>query len=332
MQTAVELSDDLKAAWADAKTARTRFLKVVANHETAKLELAASGKMAGLVGPDFDKLAEALGDKEPCFVLLRMDNGGHEWAFVSYIPDAADVKEKMSFASAELACRESLGRSQFTVEYKASHKSEMTYFKLQQHTAKDQAAPLSASELTRAEADRQESTARMEMIAQLEQRKQQQSGTPLPAASSAAAGPGVSKRGGVTSGFHAVAFPLSEKAKEALASFGSGTVSFLKLTVDDVNSTIELEEAAVVSLAELAGHVSATAAFFYLLHHANKNCAASVAFCDCFCFISILFSRSALAVFVYVCPESAVIRTRMLFSTTQKPLQEAIAQTVPMVY
>eukprot|EP00004_Rigifila_ramosa_P023383 TRINITY_DN655_c0_g1_i1.p1 TRINITY_DN655_c0_g1~~TRINITY_DN655_c0_g1_i1.p1 ORF type:complete len:247 (+),score=68.21 TRINITY_DN655_c0_g1_i1:225-965(+) len=237
MQTAVELSDDLKAAWADAKTARTRFLKVVANHETAKLELAASGKMAGLVGPDFDKLAEALGDKEPCFVLFsfaaqthtRMDNGGHEWAFVSYIPDAADVKEKMSFASAELACRESLGRSQFTVEYKASHKSEMTYFKLQQHTAKDQAAPLSASELTRAEADRQESTARMEMIAQLEQRKQQQSVTPLPATSSAAVGPGVSKRGGVTSGFHAVAFPLSEKAKEALASFGSGTVSFLKL-------------------------------------------------------------------------------------------------------
>jgi len=45
------------------------------------------------------QLQEYLEDKEPCYILARLDDPPSEWLAVSYVPDSAKVRDKVGIMS-----------------------------------------------------------------------------------------------------------------------------------------------------------------------------------------------------------------------------------------
>lgn len=44
---------------------------------------------------DLSQLLSILEDKKPAFVLCRLDSVSNQWLFVSYVPDNANVRDKV---------------------------------------------------------------------------------------------------------------------------------------------------------------------------------------------------------------------------------------------
>ena len=79
-----------------------RAFKIVIKDE--KLELDRQIESSDSWQEDFKQLAPSIFiDKEPCFVLLRLDSKTHEdcydWVFISWSPDNSHVRQKMLYAS-----------------------------------------------------------------------------------------------------------------------------------------------------------------------------------------------------------------------------------------
>jgi twinfilin len=52
--------------------------------------------VSGTLDDDLALLEEHLEEKVPCYVLVRLDNPASEWLVVSYVPDGAPVRQKVS--------------------------------------------------------------------------------------------------------------------------------------------------------------------------------------------------------------------------------------------
>jgi twinfilin len=55
----------------------------------------ASLSVAESLGEDLIQLQEHLEDKEPCYILARLDDPSSEWLAISYVPDSASVRDKV---------------------------------------------------------------------------------------------------------------------------------------------------------------------------------------------------------------------------------------------
>jgi len=144
----IPASQDLLAEYAKAMEPNSdvRFLKIGISEE--RLVPKGSWKIeAEDLRSDLAQIAKILEDKVPAFVLARLD-GTAGWLFISYVPDTAQVRDKMLYASSRSAVTKALGGQAFEATIFATSKSDLTpaaYSAHLQHMAAPH--PMSAREM-----------------------------------------------------------------------------------------------------------------------------------------------------------------------------------------
>lgn len=142
----IGVSPELTKAFSDAvETKNVRFIKVTIQDES--LVSVASLPVAGSLNEDLVQLQEYLEDKEPCYILARLDDPPSEWLAISYVPDFANVRDKTLYASTRSSLTKSLGSTIFVDSLFATDKADLTPDAYEAHK-RHQAAPkpLSARE------------------------------------------------------------------------------------------------------------------------------------------------------------------------------------------
>ncbi|KAG2157606.1 actin depolymerizing protein [Suillus bovinus] len=142
----IGVSPELTTAFSDAvETKNVRFFKVIIQDES--LVSVASLPVADSFNEDLVQLQEYLEDKEPCYILARLDDPPSEWLAVSYVPNFANIRDKTLYASTRSSLTKSLGSTVFTDSLFAISKADLTpeaYDAHKRHKAAPK--PLSARE------------------------------------------------------------------------------------------------------------------------------------------------------------------------------------------
>jgi hypothetical protein len=68
---------------------------MISHHRTESLVPVVSLPVAKSLSEDLVQLQEHLEDKEPCYILARLDDLPSEWLAISYVPDYAGVRDKV---------------------------------------------------------------------------------------------------------------------------------------------------------------------------------------------------------------------------------------------
>ncbi|CAF2174953.1 unnamed protein product [Rotaria magnacalcarata] len=95
---------------------------------------------------DFDKMLLPLVQKNhAAYYFIRLDTiseiNGHNWLLITYIPDEAQTRERMLYASTLSTVKKEFGLTYITQEIRASSKDEMTLHSFYQHLNAKAAAP-----------------------------------------------------------------------------------------------------------------------------------------------------------------------------------------------
>ncbi|KAF8894496.1 hypothetical protein BD779DRAFT_842149 [Infundibulicybe gibba] len=141
-------SQDLLAQFSAAIDSKeTRFLKVSIQNESLVHDL--SIPVEGSIKQDLSKLQQStvLKDDVPAYILTKLDEPPTEWLAISYVPDAAKVRDKMLYAATRNSLMKALGSNLFTDALFATSKADLTpeaYEAHQRHIAAPK--PLSARE------------------------------------------------------------------------------------------------------------------------------------------------------------------------------------------
>ncbi|THH31158.1 hypothetical protein EUX98_g3036 [Antrodiella citrinella] len=83
---------------------------------------------------DFDKLGEVLEDNEPAYILAKHDEAS-TWLAIFYVPDSAKVRDKMLYASTRNNLTKALGSTHFTDNLFATSKADVTADAYKKHIA-----------------------------------------------------------------------------------------------------------------------------------------------------------------------------------------------------
>lgn len=135
----IGVSPELTRAFSNAiETKNVRFIKVIIQDES--LVSVASLPVANSLNEDLVQLQEYLEDKEPCYILARLDDPPSEWLAISYVPDFANVRNKTLYASTRSSLTKSLGSTVFTDSLFATSKADLTSEAYEAHK-RHQAAP-----------------------------------------------------------------------------------------------------------------------------------------------------------------------------------------------
>ncbi|KAL9548329.1 hypothetical protein MBANPS3_005735 [Mucor bainieri] len=269
------VSEDLSKVFTDAvSNGNVRILRVSIEHES----LIPNGTSP--VQNDFESdykqhIEEYLESTTPSYIFVRFDeknaSGEYKWLFLCYVPDNAKVRDKMLYASTRATLTRELGDYRFTDSIYGTDKAEFTWDGYKKHLAhKNAEAPLTRREQELVEIKAAE-------------------------AATVSDYQGTATRKSYAPG---VAFPLTEKAIEALSELKKGgdrSYNFVSLHLD--NEKIDLDNATQVSIQELSKTISATAPrfTFYIYQHGSSES----------------------LVFIYTCPSSSKIRERMLYSSSK---------------
>jgi twinfilin-like protein len=130
-----------------------------------------------------------------------------------YVPEIANVRSKMLYASTRECLKRELGTSLFVAEMHASEKEEMSWAEMQRKT-------------TSCDADRTSVMTHMERMRLVE----------------APVDTGIERRSYV----HGVKYPLSEESETALKSFLDKVCNFVKLKLDKDTESVQLDVSATV--------------------------------------------------------------------------------------
>ncbi|KAL4075398.1 hypothetical protein V8B97DRAFT_1575866 [Scleroderma yunnanense] len=142
----IGVSEELTQAFSTAvETKNTRFIIIVIRNES--LVPVVSVDVAGSLEDDLGQLGAHLDDKDPCYILTRLDDPASEWLAIAYVPEIASVRDKMLYASTRNSLTKSLGSTVFTDSLFATSKADVTpeaYAAHKRHLAAPK--PLSARE------------------------------------------------------------------------------------------------------------------------------------------------------------------------------------------
>ena len=264
----ISISKELDAAFAKARAeGNTRFLECDIVDEA--LTVTHVEPLQGGAEQQWAAMHARLQPKLPHLVLFRLDekNGelGFAWALLSYVPDGSPVRKRMLFASSHDRCKKELGAAYFVSELHGSEPAELTWAAFREHVATAR-------------------TVRTDDV--------------MSATERALVREAVQEVDSGGSNAHAVRFPASKAASEALAS--GDTLVVLRL--DLATETIELaERAEALALADLPAHIDKQEPRFVVFRWAHEHEGAAV----------------NSTVFVYSCPESAPVKAKMSYSTVK---------------
>eukprot|EP00794_Sanderia_malayensis_P006064 gene6064-6766_t len=245
-QTGIKANHDLTKFLGEAKEGRVRCIKIGIKDEELVLE--DSKEPEGSFEDDYDNcVLPFLHEKEPCYLLYRMDtknNQGYEWLFIAYSPDFAVVREKMLFAGTRATMKMEFGNGHIVDEIFATHSSEVSLEGYRKHmVAKTAEAPLTEKEMELKELQSNEHIVHR----------------------------GVDSKHVTLPGLH---FPIAEEALEELRRLKGKENCYVQLSIDIDKEEINLERAEVdLHVNDLSTMVPSDAAryHFFLFKHTHEG-------------------------------------------------------------
>jgi len=181
--------------------------------------------LGGNYEDDLDKIPTYLDEKEPSFIIFRLDeksSQGYLWVLMCYVPDKAKVREKMTYASTRSNLRKHLGSSYFSSEIFGTVAADFNRQGYKSFVAMQK----SESPLTWTER-------------QSIQEKEQ----------------GVFIGGTSTAYIHGVSFPVAANAHKALQDLLNGQHNYVQLAIDADNEKIILDNVKNVTIETLGNEV-----------------------------------------------------------------------------
>jgi len=121
-RSGITVGEELKKAFSEAGKIGNGFVKIQLADE--RFVAAEIGAPSNSLEAALDAARGVLEDRTPCYVLARVDND--KWILVMYVPDTAQVKDKMLYASSRSSLKEGLGGAHFVNDFFISKKEECT--------------------------------------------------------------------------------------------------------------------------------------------------------------------------------------------------------------
>ncbi|KAL5511224.1 TWF1 [Sanghuangporus vaninii] len=279
----IGISKDLSEIFASAVAGSTvRFIKVAIENESL-VPRGTTDVEGATLEDDLGKLQTLLEDNEPAYVLARIGSPKAKdvgWIAISYVPDTANVRGKMLYASTRSALTKSLGSAHFSDSLFATSKADITPQAYKAHKA-HQAAP-------------QPLSAREQKIADARAAEQAAGGT---YEGSTARRNHVGQTVGMT---------WSDEAKKAVKDLGQGSGNELVLLSIDDTETLVLSSASECPVEELSKRIPKSDPSFAFYAWSHDNGPPSGAKRD--------------IIFIYSCPSSCSVKNRMIYSLQARAL------------
>jgi len=282
----IPLSEDLISKFKGQTIAQSiRFFKCVVRDE--QIVKTHEQGQTGSIEKDWSFIETQAKPDEPAYFLVRLE-GTKRWLLLSWVPETAPVKARMTFATAKEYLKEKLGENFFVEELHASVSAELKYSHYGDHKAPVNA--LSAKEEEFVELKKNEEQARKDFAESLSLKT-----------SSASSSPGIG-------GYHSVTLPLTAEAKTEIGKLRDGTCSFVELEITETNDNVKVVGRAksVLSQDAVSKEISGNVPRFYI-YVTNKI--------------------SKQASLIYYCPEKSPQKLRMVYSTAKQGLADEINKT-----
>jgi len=285
-QTGITASEQLRSFLARTKDGSVRLIQIGILDEKLVLEDERGPK--GTWEEDYDKLLlPLLKPKQPCYVLYRLDSineQGYEWIYITYSPDHAPVRQKMLFAATRATLKSEFGGGQIKEELFGTTVEEVSL----QGYKKNLVSKSAPAPLTMAEEE-------LELIKRTEIKA-----TSIDAKHQTLQG---------------IAFPISQDAMDKMLMLQNGQLSYVQLSIDLQQETIELASYDNIEVDRLISKIPTDHAryhFFVFKHTHEGDYMESI-------------------VFIYSMPGyKCSIKERMLYSSCKSPLVDVAEQDLGM--
>eukprot|EP01132_Coremiostelium_polycephalum_P002442 gene2442-3015_t len=278
-------SKDLISEFSLANQGNTRFIKVIIKDDQLVSDKIVESKND--FEQDLDLITELLDKTTPCYILYKTDDKsvelrGNNWIFMLYVPDLAKVRDKMTYASTKSNLKRELGSSHFVDEIYSSNPNDFSKKGYKQHKVhQESSAPLTWEEQQRAD--------------------EREAGLFV---------------GGGGMYVHGVAFPIEEKAVNAINQYQSGQVNYVQLAINITDEKIIFSESSNISADDLSSKVPLDEPRFHFFKYSHQ------------------FEGSNLNsnVFIFSCPDgssgtkSAPVRMRMLYSSSKANVESLLTR------
>ncbi|KFX98856.1 hypothetical protein V497_01755 [Pseudogymnoascus sp. VKM F-4516 (FW-969)] len=245
MQSGITASAELTAAFNDlVATPSQRGLLVTIDKEKLLPGSAIESSSSDFFS-DLDNLAPHIKDNEAAYIILRRyPDASDSFIAVTYVPDAAYVRQKMLFASTRLTLIRELGIERFRETIFATTKAELTADGFRKHDEHvELEAPLTEEEQTLGAVKRAES--------------EEGRGSSV-------------KRSHISDHF---AMPISDDAMGSLKKLGEsgGGDNLVQLKINISSETIELASTSTATLPELSTTISSSEPRFSFFKHSHDD-------------------------------------------------------------
>lgn len=244
-QTGIVACGELRDFFASCKDENVRLIKIGVMDE--QLVLQDSAPCSGSWEHDWDDLIlPRLEDKQPCYILFRLDQrseGGNDWIFISYSPDFSPVREKMLYAATRATLKKEFGGASIRDELFGTVAADINLSGYLKHLQSQHAPkPLSLAEEELQEIKRQE----VNCDISVDSKHQTVQG---------------------------VAFPISQGAIAELQRLKAGKLSYVQLSLDLDQEAINLELADTSSVHDLPSRVPTDHAryHFFTFQHTHEG-------------------------------------------------------------
>ncbi|XP_069620832.1 twinfilin-1 isoform X1 [Ranitomeya imitator] len=244
-QTGIQASEDVQETFAKARNGKYRLLKLDIDDE--ELMVSTSEEPAGSWDQDYDDFVlPLLEDKQPCYILYRLDSRnaqGYEWIFIAWSPDYSHVRQKMLYAATRATVKKEFGGGHIKDEIFGTTKEDVSLNGYQKYlVCRSAPAPLTASE------------------EELRQIKMHETHSEV----------SVDTKHQTLQG---VAFPVEREAFQALSQLKSRKLNYVQLKIDIQNEIIVLANTAYTEVKDLPARVPKDAAryHFFLYRHSHEG-------------------------------------------------------------
>ncbi|CAM4502752.1 twinfilin-1 [Lepidochelys kempii] len=244
-QTGIQASEDVKDTFARARYGQYRILKIVIENE--QLVVGSSRHPAESWEKDYDSFVlPLLEDKQPCYVLYRLDSQnaqGYEWIFIAWSPDHSHVRQKMLYAATRATLKKEFGGGHIKDEVFGTTKDDVSLNGYRKYLiSQSSPAPLTAAE----EELRQIKINEVQVEVGVDTKHQTLQG---------------------------VAFPLAKEAIQALEKLKNKQLNYVQLQIDIKNETIVLASTLHTELKDLPNRIPKDSAryHFFLYKHSHEG-------------------------------------------------------------
>ncbi|KAM4040006.1 twinfilin-1 [Anomaloglossus baeobatrachus] len=244
-QTGIQASEDVQETFANARNGKYRLLKL--DIEDEELIVSASEKPASSWDQDYDDfILPLLEDKQPCYILYRLDSQnaqGYEWIFIAWSPDYSHVRQKMLYAATRATVKKEFGGGHIKEEIFGTTKEDVSLSGYQKYlVCRSAPAPLTASE------------------EELRQIKMNETYSEV----------SVDTKHQTLQG---VAFPVERDAFQALNQLKNMKLNYVQLKIDIQNEIIVLANTAYTEVKDLPARIPKDAAryHFFLYKHSHEG-------------------------------------------------------------